>query len=86
MKKTKEMEDENVRLKDENAKLEDDKARLEKECKELKNCGICLEEQKQILLLPCHHIYLCQKCFDNCHCKCPICREKITDHAKVFIS
>ena len=66
--------------------LKDKIAILEKECKELKNCGICFKERKQILPLPCGHIYLCHNCLVNCDCKCPICRMKITGYVKVFIS
>ena len=66
--------------------LKDKIAILEKECKQLKNCGICLNEQKQILPLPCGHIYLCQKCFVKCNPECPICRKKITSYVKGFIS
>merc|ERR1719491_805298 len=41
-------------------------------------CVICIERDKNILLLPCKHLCLCSKCFHvNNLTECPMCRTKI---------
>ena len=48
-------------------------------------CVICLERDKNILLLPCKHLCLCGKCFHvNNLTECPICRKTIASHLDVF--
>lgn len=44
-------------------------------------CTLCLMEHGNIMLVPCRHVCLCQKCFDMLQKtgkKCPICRNLIT--------
>lgn len=49
-------------------------------------CTICIEREKNILLLPCKHLCLCRKCFkDNNLYECPMCRTPIESHLDVFL-
>ena len=46
-----------------------------------KECVVCFEEEKTIVLVPCGHYCLCKMCADtiNSHSgECPMCRGKIT--------
>ena len=50
-----------------------------------KFCVICQLEEKSILLLPCRHLCLCQKCSRRKELQsCPLCREEIQDKMHVF--
>ena len=48
-------------------------------------CKICLNEDSNILLLPCHHISTCISC-TLCTKFCPICRCKIESLIKVYFA
>ncbi|AYV76264.1 MAG: hypothetical protein Terrestrivirus5_86 [Terrestrivirus sp.] len=51
-------------------------------------CIMCMTENKNILVLPCKHISICEKCFKNIQNKtekCCICRSRIVDYMKVYI-
>ena len=52
------------------------------------NCCICQDKMKNILLRPCNHLAVCEQCLEGIlarHDKvCPLCREKIEEHIKVF--
>lgn len=48
-------------------------------------CKICLNEDSNILLLPCSHICTCISC-TTCVNLCPICRCKIKSVIKVYFS
>lgn len=37
------------------------------------DCVVCLTEQKEVILLPCRHMCVCQSCFVHID-KCPVCR------------
>lgn len=38
-------------------------------------CIICIEIVKNVIFLPCYHVALCKKCYDEMsEWKCPICR------------
>lgn len=51
-------------------------------------CSICLENEKNVKLLPCNHLCVCISCARRLYetPKCPICREKIEGGEVVFIS
>ena len=49
------------------------------------NCKICLNEDSNVLLLPCHHISTCISC-TLCTKYCPICRCKIESVIKVYFA
>ena len=48
-------------------------------------CKICLNEDSNILLLPCHHISTCSS-YTLCTKFCPICRCKIESVIKVYFA
>lgn len=60
----------------------------ETEDSEEKNCVICQERVKNMLLLPCKHVCLCTHCevrLKNYGYKCPVCRTHVHRTMKVFI-
>ena len=40
-------------------------------------CIVCVENQKNTLILPCRHLIVCERCF-GCINRCPYCRARIT--------
>jgi ATP-dependent DNA helicase PIF1 len=52
---------------------------------ESKNCVVCLETVKSVLLLPCRHMCLCKECSQsNMITNCPLCRLKISKKINVY--
>ncbi|XP_061711907.1 mitochondrial E3 ubiquitin protein ligase 1-like [Cydia pomonella] len=49
-------------------------------------CVVCIENPKQIILLPCGHVCLCEDCSDRITEQCPICRERIESRVPAFIT
>jgi len=53
------------------------------------NCCICHDRIKNILLQPCNHLSVCEHCLEEVLSHddkvCPLCREKIKEHVKVFL-
>lgn len=50
-------------------------------------CIICLDNKRNMLILPCRHFCLCFTCstrFFYDHDNCPICRQEIVDTVKVY--
>jgi hypothetical protein len=46
-------------------------------------CVVCLEHQRDEVLVPCGHMVLCRFCCENImqeSKECPVCREAIVDH------
>jgi len=67
------------------AQREADRVELEtlravvKEDKEARECVVCFVHPKNVLLLPCMHMAMCQQCFDKNKPKhCPICRGDVS--------
>jgi hypothetical protein len=47
--------------------------------KEARECVVCFENPKNVLLQPCMHMAMCRKCFDtNKPTQCPICRGVVS--------
>lgn len=46
-------------------------------------CSICLENKRNVLLLPCKHVSNCIKCSDKLN-ECPLCRTKIEKMISIF--
>lgn len=52
---------------------------------EQKLCVICQVQEKTVLLLPCRHLCLCEKCSVRSEVTdCPLCRLNIQDKIRVF--
>jgi len=49
-----------------------------------RNCVVCLEKERKVLLLPCKHVCLCESCSVNVDV-CPLCRAIINSKTTVFI-
>ncbi|XP_045490875.1 mitochondrial E3 ubiquitin protein ligase 1-like [Colias croceus] len=49
-------------------------------------CVVCTDNPKEIILLPCGHVCLCEDCSENIRDNCPICRERIESRAPAFIT
>jgi hypothetical protein len=48
-------------------------------------CTICLDAQRDCLILPCNHLCCCTACGADV-LKCPICRCDITNRIPVFVA
>lgn len=58
----------------------------EKNLSEVQLCVVCTVNPKEIIILPCGHVCLCEDCSDNINDHCPVCREKIVTKAPAFIA
>ncbi|XP_013140951.1 PREDICTED: mitochondrial ubiquitin ligase activator of nfkb 1-A [Papilio polytes] len=58
----------------------------EKNLTDVQLCVVCSENPKEIILLPCGHVCLCEDCSENIKDNCPICRERIEARAPAFIT
>jgi len=48
-------------------------------------CIICFNNDKNVVLFPCHHVICCNECINNSSIKlCPVCRIKITGHHIIY--
>ncbi|NXV72581.1 LRSM1 ligase, partial [Atlantisia rogersi] len=48
-------------------------------------CVVCMEQETQMIFLPCGHVCCCQACCDRLHA-CPLCRGDITQRIRIFHS
>ena len=51
---------------------------------ETKECGVCLNEQKKVALVPCGHLILCLNCAEHEWSECPLCRTKVESKLQIF--
>ncbi|QDL56992.1 IAP-1 [Dione juno nucleopolyhedrovirus] len=49
-------------------------------------CKVCLERQRDAVLLPCRHFCLCTQCYFALDGKCPTCRQDVVDFVKIFVA
>ncbi|XP_017151213.1 mitochondrial E3 ubiquitin protein ligase 1-like [Drosophila miranda] len=49
-------------------------------------CVVCATNPKEIILLPCGHVCLCEDCSPHIATQCPVCRGKIVSKAAAFIA
>jgi hypothetical protein len=75
----------------ESAKRKAEEVLTEEETKKIKQdidenacCVVCLENKKNMLLLPCKHVCSCDKCSVQLT-DCPLCRTKIVEKTLVFV-
>ncbi len=51
-------------------------------------CCVCFDNKKEILILPCRHLCICEKCSEGTGAasisKCPVCRCAISQKLKVY--
>lgn len=48
-------------------------------------CVVCMEQEAQMIFLPCGHVCCCQTCCKRLQ-TCPLCRRDITQHIRIFYS
>ncbi|NXC76141.1 LRSM1 ligase, partial [Anhinga anhinga] len=48
-------------------------------------CIVCMEQETQMVFLPCGHVCCCQTCCERLH-TCPLCRKDITQRVRIFHS
>ncbi|KAH8349757.1 hypothetical protein KR084_005645 [Drosophila pseudotakahashii] len=49
-------------------------------------CVVCSNNIKEVILLPCGHVCLCEDCAQKISSTCPVCRGKIVSKAAAFIT
>uniref|UniRef100_A0A1B6M0Y3 RING-type E3 ubiquitin transferase n=1 Tax=Graphocephala atropunctata TaxID=36148 RepID=A0A1B6M0Y3_9HEMI len=49
-------------------------------------CVVCQENPKEVILLPCGHLCICEDCSEQINSTCPICRSHIATKAAAFLS
>ena len=52
---------------------------------ESQDCTICWSDPKEVILLPCRHVNVCQNCMQNLS-KCPVCRAPISNFLRFTAS
>lgn len=58
----------------------------EKNLDEVQLCVVCAENPKEIILIPCGHVAICEDCSDNIKDVCPVCRHPIESKSPAFIA
>ncbi|NXJ68942.1 LRSM1 ligase, partial [Rostratula benghalensis] len=53
--------------------------------KKKSECVVCMEQETQMIFLPCGHVCCCQTCCQRLH-SCPLCRRDITQRIRIFHS
>ncbi|XP_066057267.1 E3 ubiquitin-protein ligase LRSAM1 isoform X2 [Chamaea fasciata] len=48
-------------------------------------CVVCMEQEPQMIFLPCGHVCCCQGCCERLH-SCPLCRQDIAQRIRIFQS
>ncbi|XP_069729676.1 E3 ubiquitin-protein ligase LRSAM1 isoform X2 [Phaenicophaeus curvirostris] len=48
-------------------------------------CVVCMEQETQMIFLPCGHVCCCQTCCERLH-TCPLCRKDVTQRIRIFHS
>lgn len=48
-------------------------------------CIVCLVNPREIILLPCKHVCLCEDCAGKIERKCPVCNINIQDKRAVYL-
>ncbi|NWI46422.1 LRSM1 ligase, partial [Picathartes gymnocephalus] len=46
-------------------------------------CVVCMEQEPQMIFLPCGHVCCCQGCCERLH-SCPLCRQDIAQRIRIF--
>jgi E3 ubiquitin-protein ligase MUL1 len=49
-------------------------------------CVVCLSNPKEVIVLPCGHVCLCEDCSSKITLQCPVCRTRIESKAAAFIT
>ena len=51
-------------------------------------CVICMDRERDILLLPCRHLAVCDQCWDRpeVDVRCPVCRQEVDEEIVVLFA
>lgn len=49
-------------------------------------CVVCSTNPKEVIMLPCGHVCICEDCSEKITVTCPVCRTKILSKAAAFIA
>ena len=49
-----------------------------------KRCVVCLNEEANIVFIPCGHVCTCSSCSSQLQDKCPMCRQDFTSRVRVY--
>ena len=72
-----------VKLKSESEKMKVKNQELE----DARLCKVCMEAEICFVFIPCGHFCTCENCAVNGNLKdCPICRKKIENRIKIYLS
>ncbi|XP_043282929.1 mitochondrial E3 ubiquitin protein ligase 1 [Venturia canescens] len=58
----------------------------EKDLREEQLCVVCRTNPREIILLPCGHVCLCEDCADDITSDCPVCRAPIAQKNAAYIA
>ena len=79
------------RLQEEINKITEELRNLKKDFRDVSDkliCIICQENDREVVILPCKHLCLCQFCADKIKGNkktCPVCRQPISDYLTFYI-
>lgn len=48
-------------------------------------CIVCMENPREIILLPCNHVCLCEDCAEKIDRKCPVCKGSIEGKRAAYL-
>lgn len=48
-------------------------------------CIVCMENPREVILLPCKHVCLCEDCAEKINRKCPVCDKRIEGKRAVYL-
>lgn len=49
-------------------------------------CVVCRQNPREMIMLPCGHVCLCEDCAEEITETCPVCRRKIEKKSAAYIS
>ncbi|XP_046395416.1 mitochondrial E3 ubiquitin protein ligase 1-like isoform X2 [Ischnura elegans] len=56
------------------------------ELEEAQLCVVCRENPKELILMPCGHVCLCEDCYESISNKCPVCRAEVEKVSAAYIA
>lgn len=82
----KKLEEENLKRQVEEIRKERRRKTRDVDLPESQVCVVCRQNPREIILLPCGHVCLCEDCADGIHEHCPVCRKDIEMKSAAYIS
>ncbi|KAK3921935.1 Mitochondrial E3 ubiquitin protein ligase 1 [Frankliniella fusca] len=79
-------EEEQARRREQTRKERRQRARPGEELPDSQLCIVCRENPKEVVLLPCGHVCICEDCSEDISDLCPVCRAEILSRNPAYIS